>query len=91
MTKYDDWMRESKVQLFAHNHMSRENEMMDVFQTNAGTGVGGRILDILKRNGYQTSANAVDGRGERMMKGDSYWGNVSFAGTLFFCPNYVWC
>ncbi len=77
MTKYDNWMRDAKVQLFAHNHMSRENEAVDPFQNNAGTGVGGRILDILKRNGYHTSANSVDGA-RLMVKGDTYYGNVSW-------------
>ena len=41
--------------------MMSENLKCDIFDGAAGTGVGGRILDTLKRQGYHTSANTVDG------------------------------
>jgi len=61
LTKYDDWMKESKIQLFAHNHMRQENYKIDPLKEIPGTGVGGRMLDFLRRQGYHTSANMVDG------------------------------
>jgi cullin-associated NEDD8-dissociated protein 1 len=74
LTKHDDWMRESNIILFAHNHMSKEQMLLDPFRQNSGTGVGGRMLDILKRNGYQTSGSTVDGD-VLLMQGDSYYAN----------------
>ena len=68
-------MRESSMQLFAHNHMIREAMALDPLDTNTGTGVGGRLLDILKRNGYQTSGNTVDGQA-LLNAGDKYYGNA---------------
>lgn len=47
---------------------------LDPLNKNTGTGVGGRILDILKRNGYQTSGNTVDGHA-LLNTGDTYYGN----------------
>ena len=74
LTKHDDWLKESKIQLFAHNHMSREQLALDPHDINAGTGVGGRMLDMLKKNGYQTSGNTVDGS-SLLNIGDSYYSN----------------
>ena len=47
---------------------------VDPLNKNTGTGVGGRILDILKRNGYQSSGNTVGGHSLLNM-GDNYYGN----------------
>ena len=41
--------------------MSREQMALDPHDMNSGTGVGGRMLDMLKKNGYQTSGNTIDG------------------------------
>ena len=76
VTKYDNWMRDSVVQLFAHNHMAREAALLDPYRRKPGTGVCGRMLDVLKRNGYQTSANSVDAN-SKMLTGDSLYANVS--------------
>ena len=74
MTKHDNWVRDSKIQLFAHNHMTREQMALDPHDKNAGTGVGGRMLDMLKKNGYQTSGNTVDGS-VLLNVGDTYYSN----------------
>lgn len=74
MTKTDDWITKSKIRLFAHNHMTREQLALDPHDVNPGTGVGGRLLDVLKRNGYQTSGNTVDGS-SLLNVGDSYYSN----------------
>eukprot|EP00957_Ditylum_brightwellii_P132632 10114332-Ditylum_brightwellii.AAC.1 len=62
LTKHDDYFSLTKVQLGAHNHMQRETYEVDTRGIMHGSGVGGRILDVLNRHGHQTSANAVEGR-----------------------------
>ena len=47
---------------------------LDPHDMNAGTGVGGRMLDMLKKNGYQTSGNTVDGSSP-LNVGDSFYSN----------------
>ncbi len=74
LTKFDRWGQEAKIRLFAHNHMTYEQFYLDPHRKNPGTGVLGRMLDILKKNGYQTSANTVDGS-SKIMLGDSFYGN----------------
>jgi len=59
LTKNDDW---ENGMLFAHNHMTRENWLNDPFIAHKGSGVGGRIMDMLRKNGYQTAATTVDGQ-----------------------------
>ncbi len=74
LKKTDDWITKSKIRLFAHNHMSREQLALDPHDQNPGTGVGGRLLDMLKKNGHQTSGNTVDGS-SLLNVGDSYYSN----------------
>lgn len=47
----------------------------DPYEQNPGTGVGGRMLDMLKVRGYHTSANSVSGSGESQLTGDQYYSN----------------
>ena len=54
--------------------MSREQMALDPHDKNSGTGVGGRMLDMLKKNGYQTSGNTIDGSA-LLNIGDSYYSN----------------
>ena len=74
LTESDNWNKEAKILLFAHNHMTREQLALDPHDCNPGTRVGGRMLDMLRKNGYQTSGNTVDGN-SHLMAGDSYYGN----------------
>ena len=55
LTKHDDYNKGANVQLFAHGHMRSESLKCDINDESPGTGVGGRMLDALKRQGYQTS------------------------------------
>lgn len=75
MNKHDDWKDETSFQLFAHNTMLHEASTGDPYEVNAGTGVWGRMLDMLKENGYQTSANSVSGSGEGALTGDQLYSN----------------
>ena len=79
-TKHN-YKENAKVQLFAHNHMMVENLKCDINNEAAGTGVGGRILDMLRRQGYHTSANAVDS-GDTLLKGSSYDNNPMWSVPL---------
>lgn len=118
MTNTDDYVKDTKFQLYAHNTMQHEfytgemevkgagayegvrtpskkgqpSRLFDFAQShhlfavkistgdpqevNPGTGVFGRILDVLKNTTrYQTSANSVVGSGEKMLTGDQLFNN----------------
>ena len=56
--------------------MTREQLALNPHDKNPGTGVGGRLLDILKKkNGYQTSGDAVD-KFSLLNIGDSYYSTL---------------
>jgi uncharacterized protein (DUF1501 family) len=77
MNKFDKWSRDSRIQLFAHNSMQNENYKVDPLKEKSGSGVAGRILDMLRKQGYQTSANGVDTK-SIFVKGDSYYNNPTW-------------
>ena len=52
--------RTTGTKLFAHNWQQRETMKMDINKELGETGIGGRLLDELRRLGYKTSANTVD-------------------------------
>ncbi|KAL7541246.1 hypothetical protein ACHAXR_012136 [Thalassiosira sp. AJA248-18] len=79
MTKHDEWVKETSFQLFAHNTMLHEAATGDPYETNASTGIWGRVLDMLKQGGYQTSANGVAGSGETALTGDQYYSNPVYS------------
>eukprot|EP00571_Detonula_confervacea_P003966 CAMPEP_0172325104 /NCGR_PEP_ID=MMETSP1058-20130122/53168_1 /TAXON_ID=83371 /ORGANISM="Detonula confervacea, Strain CCMP 353" /LENGTH=76 /DNA_ID=CAMNT_0013041565 /DNA_START=64 /DNA_END=290 /DNA_ORIENTATION=+ len=54
--------------------MQAEYYKGDPYESNAGTGVFGRILDVLKLKGQNTSPNAV-GTSEMMLEGDQQYNN----------------
>ncbi|KAL7539583.1 hypothetical protein ACHAXR_009408 [Thalassiosira sp. AJA248-18] len=74
MTKHDNWQSESGFTPFAHNTMQNSFYTSDIHHANPGTGVFGRILDILKQQGLHTSANNVD-NGMTMLSGDQAFDN----------------
>jgi len=76
ITKHENWKVTLPI-LFAHNHMQKEAQSVDPSKKKAGTGVGGRLMDILKRNGYQTATNTVNGNA-LLNKGDSFYNNPSW-------------
>ena len=51
----------TNMQLFAHNHMVRETERIDPYEYMSGTGVLGRMRDILVDNGHNVGSFTVDG------------------------------
>jgi hypothetical protein len=59
-----DWQAETKTRLFSHNTQQRETTRLDLSKEKGETGVAGRMIDVLKWNGFATSsaAMAVDTR-----------------------------
>lgn len=78
LNKHLSWGGQSKpVQLFAHNTMHQHAMKVDYKSIKAGSGVGGRMLDMLRANGYQTSPSTVNGL-SLMNIGDTYYSNPSW-------------
>lgn len=58
----DDWAQNHReTALFAHNTQQEEINFVDIFDDQAGTGVCGRMLDILAMNGYKPGSISVNG------------------------------
>jgi len=49
------------TQLFAHNAMNRDTKRVDLYNVYGGTGVVGRINDMLTKRGYVTGAYSISG------------------------------
>jgi len=57
-----NWRQETKsAELFAHNAQEKDVYSIDTFDESVGTGVCGRILDVLSKRGYKTGAVSVGG------------------------------
>ena len=81
MTKTDNWKDQTGFRPFAHNTMQDSFYTSDIYRTNPGTGVFGRILDVLKLQGKQTSANNVEA-GMTMLSGDQMFSNAVYTGEI---------
>ena len=57
----ENYFTETNVQLFSHNHMHREAMTIDPFEINIGTGVLGRMKDILSEEGHNVGSFSVNG------------------------------
>ena len=77
--KTDNWKGDTGFKPFAHNTMKDTFYTSDIHQVSPGTGVFGRMLDILKLQGKQTSANNVD-KGTKMLSGDQMFNNAVYTG-----------
>ena len=77
--KTDNWKGATGFKPFAHNTMKDTFYTSDIYEASPGTGVFGRILDILKLQGKQTSANNV-GQGMKMLSGDQMFNNAVYTG-----------
>ena len=56
----DNYYALTNTQLFAHNHMQRETKRIDPYETSRGTGVLGRMADVLTRDGHNVGSFSVD-------------------------------
>ena len=57
----DNYHALTNTQLFAHNHMQRETKRIDPYDKSSGTGVLGRMSDVLTREGHNVGSFSVDG------------------------------
>lgn len=61
----DNWEAlSSKTELFGHNTQQDEVQNMDIYQDQIGRGIGGRLADIVKRNGYSSATVSLAGLAE---------------------------
>jgi uncharacterized protein (DUF1501 family) len=86
-----DYRGETPVQLFAHNAMTLEASREDLFDEYAGSGVGGRMADILTNASIPTNVFSIDGQqvfltGEAGQGGPSQF-SVSEGGLSTFNSN----
>ena len=63
----DNWMEKTKIALFAHNLMNEQVEKMDINKVRPGSGVGGRMVDILINNGFKAGTVSVYGIAEALV------------------------
>jgi len=62
-----DWMDKTKIALFAHNLMNEQVEKMDINKESPGSGICGRMVDILINNGYKAGTVSVYGIAEALV------------------------
>ena len=74
VTKADWREKTDKTALFAHNVQSDEVHNMDIFDVQDGRGVGGRMTDVLLRNGVNAGTVSLNGLPDAL---------VSSSGSLF--------
>jgi hypothetical protein len=56
---------------YASTVQSDEVQNMDIFENQAGRGVGGRIADVLNRLGYNAGTVSIKGVAEALTSSDS--------------------
>ena len=56
----DNYYVLTNTQLFAHNHMQRETKRIDPYDISSGTGVLGRMADVLSENDHNVGSFSVD-------------------------------
>jgi len=56
-----NYMENTPTQLFAHNFMQDETKRVDLFDEVAGSGVLGRLADVLTANNVATGSSSLDG------------------------------
>ena len=53
-------VRKLKMNLYSHEHMQSEVKKVDAYRNFSGTGVLGRLADVMSRSGFRTGNVAVD-------------------------------
>jgi uncharacterized protein (DUF1501 family) len=88
----DNWKDvHAQTNLFAHDVQQRASKYVDPFQDKAGTGVLGRMNDVLSEladDPFQTGQLSLEGNGEVVAgEGDGFTNFVSSKGASPFDPN----
>ncbi|KAL7542550.1 hypothetical protein ACHAXR_011864 [Thalassiosira sp. AJA248-18] len=73
----DDYNGETPVQLFAHNAMTLEAKRDDLYNEFGGTGVGGRLADVLTQAGIPSNSFSIDGQ-QALLTGEAGQGPSQF-------------
>ena len=55
------WEKNGETALFAHNTQMEETHNMDIYEQQPGRGVGGRMVDVLKKNGFSPTSISLAG------------------------------
>ena len=58
----DDWLAETKTDLFSHHTMRLESQAVDAFREGEGPGILGRLLNILEGYGHAVGSTSVNSR-----------------------------
>ena len=61
VTKSNWWEKTDDTVLFAHNIQYQEVHNMDIYENQAGRGVGGRMADTMTRKGFSSNAVSLAG------------------------------
>jgi len=69
--------RAAQVRLYSHNGMKSDTTREDVFDEFAGTGVGGRIADVLSEAGIPTNTFSINGQ-QVLLSGEGGQGPSQF-------------
>ena len=56
----DNWKSETETRLFAHNVMQRETKRIDPYESSSGTGVLGRLADVLFESGHNVGSFSLE-------------------------------
>eukprot|EP00546_Thalassionema_frauenfeldii_P010113 CAMPEP_0178928808 /NCGR_PEP_ID=MMETSP0786-20121207/20156_1 /TAXON_ID=186022 /ORGANISM="Thalassionema frauenfeldii, Strain CCMP 1798" /LENGTH=1403 /DNA_ID=CAMNT_0020604807 /DNA_START=186 /DNA_END=4393 /DNA_ORIENTATION=+ len=65
-TTKDSWIADTKAQVFSHFHMQQEQQYVDAFRENVGTGVMGRLLDIMQGKNYTVGPSGINGNSKSL-------------------------
>ena len=69
VTKDNWWELTDDTALFAHNIQYEEVHNMDIYENQVGRGVGGRMADVMKRNGYSSTSVSLAGIADAIVSG----------------------
>jgi uncharacterized protein (DUF1501 family) len=65
VTKYN-YFTETRTQLFSHHSMLKEASLVDAFRDEPGTGIFGRMLDVLGEKNFSVGAIGIDKSSEAL-------------------------
>lgn len=87
-TTKDSWSEDtSDTILFAHNFQQREVQNMDIYESQIGRGIGGRMVDVLLRLGYKAGSVSVNGIVDALVSNDALQFVVEPDGFETFNPS----
>ncbi len=87
-TSKESWIRDtSSTNLFAHNFQQREVQNIDIFESQAGRGIGGRMSDALLRLGYNAGTVSATGIADALISYDASQFVVDEGGFESFNPS----